>query len=205
MKKILVLACLLAGSAVFAATDDFENHLLTASNQKLNMNSRWSSLLAAAELADHDQLDEIKKFSSDKEWYMRNAALVALNKVNRDAAIIEARKLLSDKSLVVRSAAVEVVAQRMNLENKKALIEEIDKAYNFHKKSSLWIRLQILEKVAEVAGSSEREIFVKTLFDSDPKIATLSAATLEKITGKKLEGKKFVESWKSYVADKKWM
>lgn len=204
MKKIILVICLLAGTA-HAATDDFANHLLTASNTKLNMNSRWSSLLKAAELADREQLDEVKKFSSDKEWYMRNASLVALNKVNRDAAIEEARKLLSDKSLVVRSAAVEIVAQKMNTENKKALIEEIDKAYNFHKKSSLWIRLQILEKVAEVAISTDREIFVKNLFDSDQKIAGLSAATLEKITGRKLEGKKLVESWRVHVKENNWM
>lgn len=202
--KTVLLICLMSIGAR-AAVDDFSNHLLTASNVKLNMNSRWSSLLKAAELADKEQLEEVKKFTSDKEWYMRNAALVALNKVNRDAAIGEGRKLLTDKSLVVRSAAVEIVSQRMNLENKKALVEEIDKAYNFNKKSSLWIRLQIMEKVAEVAGSSDREFFVKGLFDADTKIASLSAHTLGKITGKVVEPKKFVENWKNIVKDNKWM
>ncbi len=205
MKKLIFAAVILLGTHAWAMTDDFANHLLTASNTKLNMNSRWSSLLKAAEVADREQIEEIKRFSADKEWYMRNATLVALNKVNRDAAIAEGLKLLSDKSLVVRSAAVEVVAQKMNLENKKALIDQIDKGYNFHKKSSLWIRLQILEKVAEVAGSDDREIFVKNLFDSDRQIAGLCAVTLEKITGKKIEDKKFVEGWRDYVKSSSWL
>lgn len=205
MKKLVLAAIGLWSLNSFCAVEDFANHLLTASNTKLNMNSRWSSLVKAAEFADKQQLEEIKKFSADKDWYMRNAAIVALNKVNRDAAIAEARKLLTDKSLVVRSAAVEIVAQRMNLENKKALTEEVDKGYNFNKKSSLWIRMQILQKISEVAVSSDREIFVKNLFDNDPKISDLCAHTLEKITGKVLEPKRFVENWKAVVKENKWM
>lgn len=116
-----------------------------------------------------------------------------------------AKELISDKALVVRSAAVEILAQRMTDENKSILIKEMDKGYNFHKKSSLWIRPQILNKVAEVANSTDRQFFVQYLFDEDKEVSESSARALEKLTGEKLNGKRFVENWREFVKTKKWM
>ena len=205
MKKTLVLTVgVLLASVSQASVEKFKDHIQMASNAKLNMNSRWTSLIRSTEFATKDTYEDIRKFTSHKDWYMRNAALVALAKVDKDMALDEARKLVKDKALVVRSAAVEVIAKTMNEDNKKLLISEVDQGYNYNKKSSLWIRRQILEKIAVVANQGDRELFVKNLFDQDKKIAELSAKVLEKLTGTKLESKKFVDNWRNYAKEQNW-
>ncbi len=189
----------------FASTDDFSQQIDKANNQKLSMNQRWVALLQATELARGTQVEKIKSFSTNTEWYLRNASLVALNKIDHKSALVEAKKLISDKSLVVRSAAVEIISQRMTDENKNLLLVELEKKYNFHKKSSLWIRSQILSKIAEVAAEADRQIFAQYVFDTDQSMSRISAEALQKITGEKLPAKKFVENWREYVKNRKWL
>ena len=189
---------------VFAEIEDFGAHLARAKNEKLTMNERWSALLQASNFASRTEVSEIQKFAQSKEWYLRNAALVALKRINPELAQQEAVKLLSDKALVVRSAAVEVVAEKMTDRNKTALVSELNKAYNFNRNSSLWIRKQILEKVAAIATAKDQNLFVKTLFDQDKKISELSANTLEKLTGKKIARNKFVQNWRAYAKQENW-
>jgi hypothetical protein len=205
IKLALMAMAIGFSSSLFAAKEGFQEHILKASNQKLSMSQRWAALLQATDLARGNQLDEVKKFSQHSEWYLRNATLVALNKVDHSAAISTAKELISDKALVVRSAAVEVLAQRMSSENKAILIKELDKNYNFHKKSSLWIRPQILGKVADVAVQGDRNLFAQHLFDTDKQVSEVCARALEKLTGEKLNNKRFVENWREFVKEKKWL
>lgn len=202
MTAVTTIVCTIS---VSAGASDFQSQLQKASDQKLTMSQRWAALLQATDYARGTQIDEIKKFSQHSEWYLRNATLVALNKVDHSAAISTAKELLSDKALVVRSAAVEILAQRMSSENKALLIKELDKNYNFHKKSSLWIRPQILSKVAEVAVQDDRNLFAQHLFDSDQQVSEVCARALEKLTGEKLGNKRFVENWREFVKTKKWL
>jgi HEAT repeat protein len=188
-----------------AAKDDFSNYINLASDKKLDMNSRWQALIKAAELASLEQVDEIKKFSSNEEWYMRNASLVALSKINRAAAMAEAKKLIQDKALVVRSAAVEVVAKDLTQDNKELLLAEFNQPYNFHKKSSLWIRKQIVESISAVASASDRRFFAKNLFDSDREVAEISARALEKISGESINETRSLKKWQSIAKDKNWL
>jgi hypothetical protein len=120
-------------------------------------------------------------------------------------ALEEARKLLQDKALVVRSAAVDVMAENLIEQDKQLLIQELNKPYNFNKKSSLWIRKQIVEKISAIAGQADRSFFAKNLFDSDKEVAEVSARALEKITGRQVDDVKFVEKWKSIAKENNWL
>lgn len=200
-----ILLVLLFSVQTFASVDEFSSYIDSASNHKLGMNLRWAALIKAAEHSSPDQLNQIQNFSSNKIWYMRNASLVALNKINPVAAVAEARKLIRDKALVVRSAAVEILAANLNEENKALLAEELNKPYNFNKKSSLWIRMQIVEKISQSAGIIDRHFFVKNLFDSDKNIARLSAKTLSKITGQQIDGSKQIEKWQLLAKQNNWL
>ena len=206
MKKLWFVLVLFCNSLQVSADvkKEFQDYIDMAANQNLNMNSRWTSLIRSVEYAEKEHLDEVRKFTQDKEWYMRNAALIALVKADKDLAIIEAKKLIKDKALVVRSAAVEVLFQNFNEEHKKILIGEMDQGYNFNKKKSLWIRRQIIDKLSLNSDSGDRSFFVKYLFDDDKSVAQISAKSLEKITGTQLQSKKFVESWRSHVKEKNW-
>lgn len=196
---------LLLSSSAFAGSDNFSSHIQTASDSKQNMNTRWSALFKAAHFSEAQDLIQLKKFLKSKEWYMRNAAILALQKINPVEAVIEAKMLLNDKALVVRSAAVDIISRNLNSENKKILIEEMGKSYNFHKQKGLWIRKQILQNIATTADIQDRDIFAKALFDSDSEISEISANVLEKITGQQIDKANFVERWKALVKEKNWL
>lgn len=200
-----LLLCLLFAVQAHSAVDDFSTLLKSASNSKLGMSRRWVALINAAKVATADELGQIKKFSESKEWYMRNAALVALNKVDKAAAMTEAKRLIYDRSLVVRSAAVEIISSNLSEENKNILSVEMSKAYNFHKTSSLWIRKQIVEKFSLAASLADRDFFVRGLFDSDKEIAGMSAKILSKITGQSVEGAGHIEKWQAKVKQNNWL
>jgi HEAT repeat protein len=202
--KLAFVLLVLIGIKTFAAVEGFGDFIKMAGNDKIDMNTRWSALMRAAAVAEGSEIDKIREFTSSKEWYLRNAALVALNKVDPELAQAEAVKLLTDKALVVRSAAVEIVSHNLSDKNKYILIGEMDKGYNFNRASSLWIRKQILEKIALTATEKDQQLFVKNLFDSDKKISELSANTLERITGKKMDRKKFVQNWREYAKHENW-
>jgi|GEM_PF-2945791 len=192
-----------------ALANEFNSYVEKASDRKSGMNIRWNSLLRAAEIASEtaseDQIRQIIKFVNSNEWYMRNAALISLVKINPQRALTQAKKLLNDKALVVRSAAVEVVAQNLTPEHKKVLASELHKSYNFNKKSSLWIRKQIIEKLSLAAGIQDRDIFIKNLFDTDNDVSQISAKTLEKITGQVVNEVKYVEKWRAIVKQNNWL
>ena len=207
MRFIFVL--LFYSMNVVAGATGFSSYIDIASNKNLDMNSRWRALIKAGD-SYHDelttsQIQQIKIFTSNKDWYMRNASLIALSKVDSNQAVVEAKKLLNDKSLVVRSAAVDILSEKLTLENKKILVEEFNKPYNFHKNRSLWIRKQILERLIAFADVKDRHFFVKGLFDSDLEIAKLSGKVLEKITGQQVDDVRFIEKWQSIVKKNKWL
>jgi HEAT repeat protein len=197
--KFTIVLLMFVSFKTGASVEGFKDYIQMAQNESLDMNSRWSALMKSATVAEGSDIDAIRRFSESKEWYLRNASLVALNKVDPQMAEVEALKLLSDKALVVRSAAVEIVSRHLTLKNKSILVGEMDKGYNFNRSSSLWIRKQILEKLADVATESDQPLFVKSLFDNDKKISELAANTLERITGKKLDRKRFVQNWRAYA------
>lgn len=203
-KAGLVFLCILQSTS-YAGAADFTQHMRSAADKKQAMQSRWIALLKAAQLASTaEQVVQLQKFSKDELWYMRNASLVALQKVNRQVAEQTAQLLIKDKALVVRSAAVDVLAENLNEQNKLILRSELNQPYNFNKKSSLWIRNQIIEKLKARADESDRDFFVKGLYDSDTQIALHSAQALEKITGQRPGKGSAVEGWKEIVKRNKW-
>ncbi len=188
-----------------SGTESFDSQILIAKNEKFTLSIRWQALVKAAEVAHFQQISEIKKFARHKDWYMRNAALVALEKINVNHAMEEAQLLLKDKALVVRSAAVDVIARRYTIQNRDLLVAELNQPYNFKKKNSLWIRPQIFNIIAAKAQTDDRTFFTKYLFDSDPKIAKTAVATLERITDVHFDQKNQIQSWQAFVKKNGWL
>lgn len=211
MKAFLSLILMTSFATIsFAAipkSDDknFGNQIKLAQNTSLPMSTRWQSLIKAAEQAGPQQISEIAAFAKSNDWFMRNAALVALEKINSGYAIDQAKILVQDKALVVRSAAVEMLAKKNTLEIKRIFAEELAKPYNFSGRQSLWIRPQIMKVIAAGASSEDRHFMAKYLFDSDKKVAALSAAALEKISSIRFDEKNKIESWQSYVKKNRWL
>ena len=183
---------------------NFTTQIARAKNQSLPMAQRWDALIKSAEEADGTQIKQVLEFAKSKDWYMRNALLVALDKVGTDLVYDKAKALVSDKALVVRSAAVEILTRLESQEVRDLLAKELNRNYNFVGKKSLWIRAQIMKNLVKKPYQSEREYFSKLLFDNDPEISAMSMQALEKISQVHFEGENALGSWKKFVKDQKW-
>lgn len=182
----------------------FTTQIARAKNQSLPMAQRWDALIKSAEEADGTQIKQVLEFAKSKDWYMRNALLVALDKVGTDLVYDKAKVLVSDKALVVRSAAVDILTRLENQEVRDLLAKELNRNYNFVGKKSLWIRAQIMKNLVKKPYQSEREYFSKLLFDNDPEISAMSMQALEKISQVHFEGESALGSWKKFVKEQKW-
>lgn len=186
------------------AAQDFATQIARAKNQSLPMAQRWDALIKSAEEADGTQIKQVLEFAKSKDWYMRNALLVALDKMGTDLVYDSAKRLVSDKALVVRSAAVDILTRLENQEVRELLAKELNRNYNFVGKKSLWIRAQIMKNLVKKPYQSEKEYFAKLLFDNDPEISAMSMQALEKISQVHFEGENALSSWKKFVKEQKW-
>lgn len=187
---------------------NFEEQYKVAKNPALSMATRWKALLQASDVAEGEQFNKILSFTKDKDWYMRNAALVALDKMGSDLVYDKAKELINDKALVVRSAAADILMRLQNSADVRRIFsKELSKNYNFNGKSSLWIRPQIMRYLTQKPQADEKSFFVQYLHDRDPAIASMSVDALEKLTQVRFESKdrkNLVAQWKKYAQDNKW-
>lgn len=175
-----------------------------AFNESQPMQVRWKALMAAAEAGKSKSVKDLVRAGSHNQWFMRNAALVALAEVNNEEAKSLAKKLVTDKALVVRSAAVETLRTNATADVRRLLWKELDQTYNFKKKESLWIRPQIVEILAMQPDVSEMKTFAKLLEDSDTRVQLPAVRGLEKLTGTRLgkgkvTQKELVALWKDLI------
>lgn len=150
------------------------------------MGNRWRALTLGALARGQASQPELEKALKHEQWFMRNAALVAIERLFPQQLKTAALSLLHDKALVVRSAAVKALSHRLDSASREQLWEELDQTYNFKNKQSLWVRAQILSVLAEEPEKRELPVFAKTLRDKDSRLHFYSIAALEKIANKKL-------------------
>lgn len=150
------------------------------------MQTRWRALSLASSLKSAEALPELEKALVAPEWFMRNVALLSMEKYHPQRAQAAAQSLLKDKALVVRSAAVEVLGKRMDEKTRDLFWEALASAQNFRRKQSLWIRGQMLGFLAQAPQAREASLFVKALKDDDRKIQVAAVSALEKLTQKTL-------------------
>ena len=139
--------------------------LKMAFNKEEGFQYRWKALTLAATLGGSNSTGDIQKACQSEEWFMKNACLLALQRINAKKSSEFAQKLLADKALVVRSAAVRVLAASLTPEKRDLLWDELNKDYNYRLKQSLWVRSQIIEALAKSPEKSELPLFAKSLRD----------------------------------------
>lgn len=169
-----------------------------------SMSLRWKAVMGMAEARKEKALPDLMLAAEEKDWFMRNAALVALTHAQPNQALRVARRLMQDPALVVRSAAVEVLALDLNQENRDLLWESLESKINFKRSQSLWIRPQIVEALASAPKAHERLLFARLLNEEDVKIQENAIKGLERLTGKTLgQGsmprKELVALWKRQI------
>ncbi len=210
MKNMLAVLCLFISVSTLASIPkleqkDFASLLKTANNTARPMTERWQSLIKAGEIAEPEQIIKIQEFSKSSDWFMRNASLVALETIHADYGIEQAKILIQDKALVVRSAAVKTLTKKNSLDVRRILAGEMSKPYNYSGQQSLWIRSQIMQQLAKTATSQDRQFLARHLFDTDKKVVQLSASALEKISSVQFMGDQRIQQWQKFVKENKWL
>lgn len=188
--------------------DLYKDFVSVAFSENQSMRLRWRALMLAAESRREQATPDLLKASVHKQWFMRNASLVAMAEVNEIEAQKLAKKLLKDNALVVRSAAVDILQKNADASVRDLLWEEMTQKHNFRNNESLWIRSQIVEALSQKPADYEMKMFTKLLKDSDQRVQTAAVEGMEKLTGVKLGQSslpkaKIVLLWQNYVQKEK--
>lgn len=150
---------------------------------------RWRAVTMLARVSAVKAEEPIAEAAQSSEWFMRNAALVAMVNMKRSFALKWAEKLLDDAALVVRTAAVQTLTEIRAIEKKDVLFQKLYSPENFHKGQSLWVRKHIAQALQVMASPGEEKQFAKLLNDKDSALHTSAVAALNKITGQKMDSR----------------
>jgi hypothetical protein len=190
--------------ALVHRTSLFPELVKIVENSQQAMNYRWRALSLAVALNPAQALSLVEKQMRAPEWFMRNVALVVAEKYYPDRALAMARNLLKDKALVVRSAAVEVLAKKLTIQDRDLLWAELSAPRNQKNKKPLWIKGKIVSILGRDPLPREASIFQSLLVEDDLKIKVASIKALEKIYEQKLGNSKDsiakkAELWRKYA------
>jgi hypothetical protein len=97
------------------------------------------------------------------------------------------------------------LSKKNTLEIKRIFADELAKPYNFSGRQSLWIRPQIMKAIALGATGDDRQFISRYLFDTDKKVAAISAFALERISSIRFDEKNKVQLWQDYVTKNRWL
>ncbi len=164
----------------------YRNLIELMNDEAAPMEARWRAVTAMGRIGGKLSLPELKQALHSKVWYLRNAALISSAQIDRDQALQWAKELLSDKALVVRSAAVDVMSDLKDVKNKSILWQKLNAKENFRGKQSLWIRRKIVESLSQIEEKGSEAKFGVLLSDRDESLYAPAIRALERLTNQKL-------------------
>lgn len=145
---------------------------------------RWKAVTAAARLGGDNAKPEIERALKSQTWYMRNAGLVAMRGIDRELALTWAVKLLTDKAVVVRAAAVEAIGDMGTQKQAPALWAQLNARESFKKGQSLYIRRGIVDALSKIEGQGRESAFIQVLNDEDVTLHQPAMRALERLSRK---------------------
>jgi hypothetical protein len=156
----------------------------------LDLQTRWRAITTMGRWNAASFRSELDRALQSKEWFLRNAALIALQNDDREHAVQSSVRLLRDSALVVRTQAVRNLILLEARESEPVLWQEIFNARNFHKSQSLWVRAYMAEALARFADNQKdarhAKAFQRLLMDPDARLHRWAVIGLERSTGFKL-------------------
>jgi hypothetical protein len=145
-----------------------------AKNEQLGFEERWQAVTGLVQADPSRAAKDLQEFLIAKPWFLRNAALLALDSLGPAEGKAAGLKLLSDKALLVRASALEVLQAYPDADVRKRLWEELSAGYNFRKKESLSIRSEIMRNLVRNPQKFEKNLFVQFHKDTDAQVASLA-------------------------------
>lgn len=154
-----------------------------AVDQHLDLNIRWKALMALGRMNPSLNSSFIEPLLKQKEWFVKNGLLVALDEHQHPQRISLAKKLIRDPSLIVRSAAVDILIN--NEKERDILWDVFYDSQNIKKGRSLWIRSKVLKYLSQNPRPYEKTLLEKIKLESDPELKKIASKALDQITNTK--------------------
>lgn len=154
-----------------------------AFGQQYTVEQRWKALSTLAMISGRECEPELEQALQHSDWFMRDAGLKSLEKVNPTKAKKWAKRLLNDPSLVVRSSAVKVIENLNDMSAKTILWEKLNSAQNYRGSQSLWVRHHIVGALSKFADKGEEVKFIQILNDRDQRLHKPATEALRRLTG----------------------
>lgn len=158
----------------------------TAFTRTNGLQMRWRALTTMGRVDAIFFRKDIEKALVSTDWFMRNAALIALQTDDRTHAVQWSARLLNDPALVVRTQAVRNLIQFEAREAEPLLWKQIFSPTNFRGKESLWVRVHMAEALAKFTVPGRAKSFQRLLLDPDERLHKWAVLGLENTTGFKM-------------------
>jgi hypothetical protein len=157
-----------------------------AFDKKRDLNTRWRSMTTMGAVSAKSFRWEIEAALKSREWFLRNAGLVAILHDDRERAINWSLKLLSDGALVVRTQAAKNLLELSATESRESMWTAMNAPSNRLGSESLWIRGYLAKALALWARPVDQKRFLKLLMDKDHSVQRWAIYGLEQSTGIKI-------------------
>lgn len=182
---LLICLLLILATQSQAALPNNGDLAAIAFNQNLTVKTRWRALMALAITQEEKSLTHLENAVKSRDWFMRDAGLIAMSQIAPEMALSWARRMIHDPALVVRTTAVIVFQKRGKATDTDLLWNELDNKINFKRGESLWIRHHIVTTLGILSSPSDIPKFIPLLDDSDQRVRKASVTALETLTGEK--------------------
>jgi len=172
---------------VEAGPDGYRFLKRTSFSGSSHPSDRWSAFLTLVRIGKEKSLPEINEALESKDWFMRNAALIAMQKIKFSKAVPKAMETFKeDPSLFVRAKSLEIVALSPNDKLFATLWGQLWDDKNFYRGQGLWIRDKIVKTMSNVATRKDLKYLAKLLRSQNPedqKLKPMVLPALRRIIG----------------------
>lgn len=178
-----------------------------AFDEKIPMRTRWKSFMLYTQLAGVKSLPIINQASDHRDWFMRSAALTALEGINKSMARRRAfDKLNKDPALMVRAKALDILQNQFGEDVIELFWKKLHSADSFHNNKGLWIRKNLAVSLMKNPRKRDIQRWIQLLHGQDEELQQVAALALSKINNHSSPDKnanKDVGFWKNrYPKDK---
>lgn len=162
---------------------------LTAQRRDASLNLRWRAITTMGRLDPVGYRSDLEKALRSNEWFVRNAAAIAIRNAGRDTAVSWSTRLLRDPALVVRTQAVRNLIDLDARETDSILWKMLFDKVNFRGDDGLWVRAHLAEAVAKFSGRHRVQDFRRLLNEDDERLHKWALIGLERATGMRIGDK----------------
>jgi len=144
-----------------------------SSDKSISDKKRWYIISAMTKLGGIGVLPHLIDLKNDisTSWILRVGIAKSLNVISSDSALSALHTMLFDRSLLVRTVVVDLLAIRKNPISFSFLEKALDDKDNFYRGKSTLIRKHIISSLYNIDKNKAKNIFIKKLGDADLEVS----------------------------------